>query len=192
MKKLTNLVLALSLVGIMALGFTAEASAEEITPVYPGNGGGNGGNGGSGNGRGGNGTGTGVPIEMNINLDGALDEFQSAYIAEALGISVDELKAREAAGETLVEIGASLGFDAQAILDLHTEARIAALEQAVADGTLTAEQAEWMISRLDNRQGGNSSGLNLGDCTGDPATCTQDGQQTSQKHMRSGRFATEQ
>jgi nitrite reductase/ring-hydroxylating ferredoxin subunit len=186
MKKLTILVLTLSLVGIMAFGFAATANAEEITPVYPGNGAG--GNGNGGNGRGGSGTGTGVPMNMNINLDGILHETMAAAIADGLGISVETLKAREDAGETLVEIGISLGFDAQAVLDLHKEARIAALNQAVADGLITAEQATWMISRLDNGQFGLSSGT----CTEDPATCTQMTQRKYQKHMRGGRFATEQ
>ena len=185
MKQLTILVLALSLVGIMAFGAVSQVSAAELTPLYPGNGGG--GNGGSGNGRGGSaaGTGTGEPLNMSVNLDGVLDDYMSAYIADGLGISVDDLKAREAAGETLVEIGVSLGFDVQAVLDLHDAARIAALNQAVADGLITAEQADWMISRMDNGQGG----LNYatGTCTDDPASCTQTSQQNAQKHMHGGR-----
>ncbi len=125
---------------------------------------------------------------MNVNLDGILDDSMASYIADGLGISVDDLKAREAAGETLVEIGISLGFDAQTVLDLHDAARIAALNQAVADGLITAEQADWMISRMDNGQGG----MNASTCTGDPATCTQTPQQTSQKHMRGGRSGNQQ
>lgn len=180
MKQITLLVLALSLVGMMAFGVVSDASAEEITPFNPGNGG-------RGNGRGGNGTGTGVPIEMNINLDGILDEAMSAYIADGLGISVEDLKAREAAGETLVGIGISLGFDAQTVLDLHEEARFAALEQAVADGLLTAEQADWMISRLDNGQYGIADGT----CTG-TGDCTGISQQSPQQNMRRQRFSNPQ
>jgi hypothetical protein len=179
MKKITVLLLAASLVGIMALGFTGAAQAEEITPLYPGNGGGNGNSGGSGSGNGRQGgNGTGVPLDMNVNLDGVLDDMMAAYIADGLGISVEDLKAREAAGETLVEIGLSLGFDAETVLKLHEDARIAALNQAVVDGTITQEQADWMISRLDNGQ----YGVYAGTCTED---CTQDGTLSSQKHMRS-------
>lgn len=180
MKKFTILLIAASLVGIMALGFTGTAQAEELTPFYPGPNGGSGGGNPSGNGRGGSdGTGTGVPLEMNITLDGALDDTMAAYIADGLGISVDELKAREAAGETLVEIGLSLGLDAETVLQLRVDARTTALNQAVADGTLTQEQADWLLSRLDNRQGGIAAGT----CTGD---CTLDGTQlSSQKHQRS-------
>ena len=173
MKQITLFVLALSLVGIMAFGVVTDASAEEIAPLYPGNG--------RGNGRNGGGNGTGVPMEMNINLDGALDEFMAQYIADGLGISVETLKAREGTGETLVEIGLSLGFDAETVIDLRIEARIAALNQAVVDGVLTAEQAEWLISRLDNSQ----AGINAGTCTGD---CDQTGLQTMQKRMRGNRY----
>jgi hypothetical protein len=172
MKQITILVLALSLAGIMAFGFVSEANAEDVSPLYPGNG--------RGNGRNGSGTGTGVPVQMNINLDGALDEFMADYIADALGIDVETPKAREEAGETLTEIGLSLGFDAQEVYELHAEARIAALHQAVADGLITAEQAEWMISRLDNSQ----SGFNVGTCTKD---CDQITQKYTQKRMRNSR-----
>ncbi|MBN2043783.1 MAG: hypothetical protein JW757_02085 [Anaerolineales bacterium] len=177
MKQITLLVLALSLVGIMAFGIVSDASAEEISPMNPGNG--------RGNGRNGGGTGTGIPMEMNVNLDGALDEFMSQYIADGLGISVETLKAREEAGETLTEIGLSLGFDAQAVFDLHVETRIAALNQAVVDGLITAEQAEWMISRLDNSQ----SGFNAGTCTGD---CDQTVQKYTKKRMTGNRYSNNQ
>ena len=152
------LFLTIAVVGFAAFSFVGDASAQAVTPQYPGNGGPNGA-------RGGNGDGTGIPMERNINLDGLLDDAMASYIASELGITVDELKSREAAGETLVEIGLSLGFDQQTILDLHTDARIAALNQAVADGSITQEQADWMISRLDFGQNGANAGLCTGDCT---------------------------
>ncbi|NIW50239.1 MAG: hypothetical protein GWN30_37345 [Gammaproteobacteria bacterium] len=93
----------------------------------------------------------------------------TSIIANELGITVDELKSREAAGETLVEIGLSLGFDAQDVIDLHTEARITALTQAVSDGQISQEQADWLISRLENGQYGINQGLCIGDCA--PEAC---------------------
>ena len=155
MKKITLLVLALSLVGVIAFGAVSDVSAEEISPLYPGNG--------RGNGRSGGGTGTGIPMDMNINMDGMLDDYMAQYFADTFEIEVEVLKDRVAGGETLGEIGLSLGLDAQAIYDLQVEARTAALNQAVVDGLLTAEQAEWMLSRLDNRQ----AGVNAGICDGD-------------------------
>ena len=158
MKTTLKVILVLA-VGFAAFGFVGSASADAPSPVFPGNG---------GNGRGGSGTpgsGTGVPVDQNINLDGLLDDMMANFIADALGISVDELKAREAAGESLVEIGLSLGFDADTIMDLHDQARIYALTQAVADGLITQEQADWLLSRLDFGQYGSGTGLCLDDCT---------------------------
>jgi hypothetical protein len=162
MKRTILMILAVAVAGAVALGFTGAALAQDPDPLYPGNGGGNGGNGRPE----GAGSGTGVPLAMNINLDGALDDQIAAYIAAELGISIEDLKAREAAGETLVEIGLSLGFDAETIWDLHTAARLDALAQAVADGLLTQEQADWLASRLENGQYGMATGLCTGDCTG--------------------------
>jgi len=152
------LVLTIVAVGIAAFSFIGDASAQAGAPQYLGKGGQNGA-------RGGNGTGTGVPLERNINLDGLLDDAMASTIAGKLGITVDALKTREAAGESLVEIGISLGFDPQTILNLHKEARIAALTQAVADGLITQADADWMISRLDFGQYGAKAGFCTGECT---------------------------
>ena len=157
MKKII-LVLTIVAVGIAAFSFIGDANAQTATPQFSGKGGPNGT-------RGGNGNGTGVPIERNINLDGLLDDAMASYIAGKLKIDVEVLKAREAAGESLVEIGLSLGFDQQTILALHEEARIAALTQAVADGLITQEDADWLISRLAFGQYGANAGFCTGDCT---------------------------
>ena len=167
------MVLTILAVGLVAFGFDSDANAQVDTPLYPGNGG----NGGNGRGPAA-GDGTGVPVEQNINLDGLLDDIMAAYIADGLGISAEDLKAREAAGETLVEIGLSLGFDADTVLVLHDQARIYALNQAVIDGLITQEQADWLLSRLDNGQYGNATSV----CTGD---CSQPVRQNSRMNQRS-------
>ena len=152
------MVLTVIAVGLAAFSFAGDANAQTAVPQYLGKGGPNGP-------RGGNGDGSGVPMEMNINLNGVIDDAMATFIAEGLGISVDDLKSREAAGESLVEIGLSLGFDQQTILDLHKDARIAALTQAVIDKVITQDQADWLISRLDFGQYGANTGLCTGDCT---------------------------
>jgi hypothetical protein len=156
MKKII-VVLTIVAVGIAAFSFIGDASAQTAAPQFSGKGGPNGTRGGYGNG-------TGVPIERNINLDGLLDDAMASFIAEELGITVDALKTREAAGESLVEIGISLGFDQQAILALHEEARLAALTQAVVDGLISQEDADWLISRLGFGQYGENAGFCTGDC----------------------------
>ncbi len=157
MKKII-VVLTIVAVGMVAFSFVGDASAQTASPQYFGKGGSKGICGGCGNG-------TGVPIERNININGLLDDAMASYLAGKLKIDVGDLKAREAAGESLVEIGLSLGFVQQTILDLHQEARIAALTQALADGLITQEDADWLISRLDYGQYGANAGFCTGDCT---------------------------
>lgn len=176
MKKII-VVLTIVAVGIAAFSFVGDANAQSAAPQFSGKGGPNGTRGGYGNG-------TGVPMERNINLDGLLDDVMVSYIAEELGIGADVLKSREAAGESLVEIGLSLGFDQQAVLDLHEEARVAALAQAVADGWITQEDADWLISRL----GFGQYGANAGFCTGD---CTPMAQKMMRNNFRSNHPITQ-
>ena len=67
-----------------------------------------------------------------------------ALLAEALGMSVEELEAARAEGQTLSELLEAQGLDATTVRDRLLEAHEAALEQAVADGVLTQEEADEM------------------------------------------------
>ena len=170
--KTTIKILLVLTVAAAAFSFVGTANAQTPDPVFPSSG---------GNGRGGSGipgTGTGIPVEQNINLDGMLDDLMSEFIADALNIDVDELKAREAAGESLMEIGLSLGFDADTIRDLQVQARIDALAEAVNQGLITQEQADWLLSRIDLGSYGSSGELCLDD------DCTQPAVQTAQKYQQ--------
>ena len=85
----------------------------------------------------------------------AVDEAEMhAAIADVLGISVEEFEAALAEGETPYTLAQTLGVDfaeVRAAMDaLHAEA----LQQAVADGLITQEQADWILSH----QGGNGGG----------------------------------
>lgn len=93
------------------------------------------------------------------------DAMMSAF-AEALGLPVEELEARHDAGETLWQIAEAQGMSAEDFGSLMIEARSDALQQAVADGTITQEQADWMNQRMTQRQ---AAGYGPGseNCTGD-------------------------
>ena len=92
---------------VIVLALVSPAFAQQPDPLYPGNGGrGNGGNGGNG----GMNPGTGTPLDQNLNLEGLLSEHMNALMADALGISVEELVSRQEAGETLMQIGLSYGL----------------------------------------------------------------------------------
>ncbi|MEN8171508.1 MAG: hypothetical protein ABFS03_01365 [Chloroflexota bacterium] len=155
-------------------------SLSTVSPVLAQGGSGNGNAAGNvdstGNGQHGDlGTGTGIPMEQNINLDGILADLIHENLATALGIAPEDLSARLDDGETISSIALSLGFDSSAISDILVTARADALAQAVLDGTLTQEQADWLASR-----GTDAPALGIGDgtCDGD---CTPDG--TNQKTM---------
>lgn len=77
-----------------------------------------------------------------------MHDAMAAALADALELSVEELDARHEAGETLWEIAEAEGLSESEIQDLLLSAHDEALEYAVAEGWLTAEQAEWMAERM--------------------------------------------
>ncbi len=158
----------ITILSIAVLSFAIASPALAADPARGGNGNSRGSGGGYG--RGGTiGTGTGIPVEQNINLDGALEELYHTYVADALGIDPDVLATRLEAGETLSDIALSLDYDLAELQEILATARADALAQAVLDGILTQEQADWLASR-GNRMPLN--GLGDGTCDGD---CTLDG-----------------
>ena len=96
--------------------------------------------------------------------EGPMHEVMIASLADALGLSADEIEARHDAGETIWDIAAAEGLSTEEIQDLMFAAHDSALEDAVANGWLTQEQADWMDGHMeqmwdgDNHCGG--SGFN--------------------------------
>lgn len=89
-------------------------------------------------------------------------------LAEALNVDPADIEARIKKGETMGQIAEEAGLSAEDFSSLMFEARQAALEQAVADGVISEEQADWMIQRFEEKQSG---GFGPGSCfdTGDNA-----------------------
>ena len=96
---------------------------------------------------------------------GPLHEYMINAFAEALGLDAGDLEERLAAGETLFEVAEAEGYTAEQFRELMIEARATALSQAVADGVVTQEQADWMQSRM-NQMWANSYGPGSGHCDG--------------------------
>lgn len=73
--------------------------------------------------------------------------------AKVLGMTADELSTQLWGGRTLAELADKAGVDLQAVRDAVEAAREAAIkdaiEQAVADGYLTQEQADWLLKGME-------------------------------------------
>lgn len=73
--------------------------------------------------------------------------------AEALGLTPVELFTELHAGKTLEEIAKAQGVDVQTVYDAmnanRVEAQKQAIQQAVEDGNMTQEQADWMLEGLE-------------------------------------------
>ena len=139
-----KLIIGITLVGVIALAaFSAVGVAQAETAEPPATRGGGPGGGPRG------------PLAG----DGVLHDYIIANLAAELGITVEELESRLAGGETFMEIALSLGFDFETAREMMANAREAAIEQALADGVITEEEAEFYRSR---GTGGPSGGKGAG------------------------------
>ncbi|MFZ5818817.1 MAG: hypothetical protein ACOYYJ_02860 [Chloroflexota bacterium] len=82
-------------------------------------------------------------------LDGAALE----AVAGALNMSADDLSAALAEGKTLQDLADEAGVDMQEIKDAMSAARAESMRtrvaQALADGTITQEHADWLLEGLE-------------------------------------------
>ena len=85
-----------------------------------------------------------------------------AVFAEELNIPVADLEARLDQGETMAQIAVSTGLTVDEFRTLMVDARTQAIDQAVTDGTLTQEQADWMKQRSAGQMAGGQMGNGRG------------------------------
>lgn len=84
-------------------------------------------------------------IEMRALAHELID--RQALVADALGITVEELEAARVEGKTVADLAAEQGLDMTAVRTAIQAGREAVIEQALNDGTITQEQADWLLSR---------------------------------------------
>ena len=109
---------------------------------------------------------------------GPMHEYMVGAMAEALGMTDEALDAELAAGKTMWQVAEAKGLSADEFQKLMVDARKAAFTKMVADGVLTQEQADWMLSRMQGMwgQGGAQGGCPMhgggygGGRTGAPTT----------------------
>jgi len=92
---------------------------------------------------------------------GPMHTYVIEAFAEKLGLSADEVDDRLDQGESMYQIALAEGIDEDQIASFMTEIHTTAFTNAVADGVLTEEQADWMLQRMQSRF---DSGYGLGNC----------------------------
>jgi hypothetical protein len=82
-----------------------------------------------------------------------LDSASLKAVANVLNMSTDDLSAALQSGKTLQELADTAGVDIQEVQDalsaVHAENLRARIAQAVDDGTITQEHADWLLEGLD-------------------------------------------
>ena len=72
-----------------------------------------------------------------------------AAIAQALGMSVEDFEAALAAGQTPYELAQERGVEWATVQTAMQQAHRDAIQSALAAGEITQEQADWMLSHID-------------------------------------------
>lgn len=146
MLKNIMLIVAGMLLGVIVLGVAGYAFAQTQTPPTPWGPGMKSGRGGGMMG----GTGQGV-----------LHDYMLKAWAEAFEMSPEELQARLNQGDTMSTIAQEKGLSQEAFFQMMAGVRTKAIQAAVADGVITQQQAEWMLSHM-NRMGSGGFGARGG------------------------------
>jgi hypothetical protein len=101
--------------------------------------------------------------------DGLLADYMEAAIADSLGLSVEELNALEAEGETHYTIALDLGFSVEEFEAIMDSAQDLAIEMAAADG-ITIQQ--YGMAAGNGRAAGGADGAGFG--RGIAETCDEE------------------
>ena len=79
---------------------------------------------------------------------GILHDYMPAALANAFGLTQEELQAKFDAGESSWQIADSLDFSVEEFSALMLDIRSDAINQALTDGVIPQEQADWMLDRM--------------------------------------------
>lgn len=72
----------------------------------------------------------------------------SDAVAKLLGMSTEDIYAERSAGKTLADIAKEKGVTDQQVIDAMLAGQKEVVDQALADGRVTQEQADWMLERM--------------------------------------------
>jgi len=152
-------IIALSIVGItiLALGVAGFAYAQSPEPPSPETQFGKGSWGRSNTGM------------MGLWANGDMQTALETALADTLNLTVEEIQTRFEAGATHLEIAIAEGMTEEEFFDLMSSLHSSFLDEAVASGSITQEQADWMKARMGQKWGAGASrfgGFGRGRCGG--------------------------
>jgi hypothetical protein len=101
---------------------------------------------------------------MGYGQTGPIHTYMTAEWAKVLNLSVAEINARIASGQTMYQIALDEGVKAEEFYGLMNTVRANAIAAAVKDGVLTQAQADWM-NQMHSRMG-YGAGTGFGPCIG--------------------------
>lgn len=96
---------------------------------------------------------------------GPMHDTMISALAKAFNLNPEELEARHAAGETMWDIAQDMGLAQEQFQAAMIQARTEAINQAVAVGVISQEQADWMLERMNGMWSG-GYGPGSGSCPG--------------------------
>ena len=151
-----NKLFAIALVAILAVvALSAGVAFAQTQPPTPqpgyGPGGMMGGRGGMMNGQSGAGWGWMNSMHQWMTASGGMHTFVWNALAEALGMTSDELTAAVNSGKTIAQIAEEQNVSRSDLVAALEAAHVESLDQAVAAGTLTQEQADSILEQMDGR-----------------------------------------
>jgi len=73
----------------------------------------------------------------------------SDVVSSLLGMTSEEIYTARSTGKTLSDLAVEKGITDQQLIDAITEGRTDAVNQAVADGRITQDQADWMLEKME-------------------------------------------
>jgi hypothetical protein len=146
-------VVAVIAVALGTAGFVYAQAPAPATPV-PGTGYGPGMNQGRAAWAGQNNRGRGMAAGNNADVEGPLHDYMMTAFSDKLGIPAADLEARVDKGESMAQIASSKGLTSDQFFTLMKDAHTQAIGQAVKDGKLTQDQADWMSQRGPGMMGG--------------------------------------
>jgi hypothetical protein len=88
---------------------------------------------------------------MHHGLMGGPEGSLLSVAADQLEITVEELLEQLQAGKTIADLASEKGVDLQSIADAHLDSLTNSLNEAVQDGLLTQERADWMLAQARER-----------------------------------------